>query len=91
MAGDFGTLIADAKIAIDFKTTEKYNDKVEIAVLSGSDELLTVTGNSQIQKAKLPDVSNYIDYSDFGRMDLWGMNIYTKLVGKLQAAGVPLY
>ncbi len=88
---DFAALLSDAKITLDFKSTEKYSEKVEISVLSGKDTLLFVKVNSQKQKGNLPDINSYVDYNDYGRVEQWTTGLFFNIIGKLQNAGVPMF
>ncbi|MBR5518759.1 MAG: zinc ribbon domain-containing protein [Clostridia bacterium] len=78
------SLIADSKIVLDFKTTEKNKNIVDVIISSGNDELLSMNINTNVVNQKVPEINNYIYSDDYRELNNWletvGENAITKLM-----------
>lgn len=87
MEVDILSLVADSKVIIDFKTTEKHKNVVDVNVSSGNDTLLSVNVNTDMVKTNAPKISNYIDGSDSDLFYEWFDTVGENFLDKLYDLG----
>ena len=79
-------LVANAKIEVNSKTTEKYKYAVDVVVSSNNDTLLTANISTSVIKTAVPKISKYINAKD-SKSQLWYTNLTENALNKLRGLG----
>ena len=87
---DTASLIANAKIVLDSKATDVYNNAFEIAAYSDNDMLLKLSIDTEPTKANVPVIDKYIDSDDFREYEEWYRTVGENILSKLSEVGLDL-
>ena len=85
------SMLADAKITLDLKTTKKNMTVVDIDVSSGNDNFFTLGIKTDVVKADMPKISNYIESDDYRAYSEWNATLGKNILEKLTDLGFDIY
>lgn len=85
------SLIANSKIVIDIKTTEKNKYIADVAITSGSDALVNASIKTDVVKMEVPKINKYIDSNNYTKVNDWYMTLGNNAMAKLNEIGIDVY